>query len=47
MTLSKAGLTKHEETIPYWLAAQEEWNEKIGAERADALRDELISITQV
>lgn len=46
LTLSKIGVKKYEEAMPYWLAAQEEWNKKVGAERAEAIRKELLSITE-
>ncbi|ABR91561.1 transcriptional regulator, MarR family [Janthinobacterium sp. Marseille] len=46
LTLSRAGITKFEESDPHWRAAQQEWNNKVGSERAKALREELISLTE-
>jgi DNA-binding MarR family transcriptional regulator len=47
LTLSRAGLKKYEESDPYWQAAQDEWNRKVGVDRANAIREELISLTKI
>lgn len=47
LTLSKKGLNKFEEADPYWRAAQAEWVKKVGLDRAKAVREELISLTEI
>jgi len=45
--LSDAGEAKMAEAETYWNAAQNEWEKKVGAKRAKALRDELIQVTHL
>lgn len=47
LSLTKSGQSKHKEAMPLWQSAQNEWTNKIGSERANHLRDELISIANV
>lgn len=47
LSLTKNGQSKHKEAVPLWQSAQNEWAKKIGSERANNIRDELISITKV
>lgn len=45
--LSKLGEKKLAEAEVYWADAQKEWEERVGAKRAKALRKELIQVTQL
>lgn len=47
ITLSNAGQKKYLEAEPYWMAAQEEWNEKVGHERANNIRETLLGLTEI
>lgn len=44
-SLSKAGHKKYTDTLPYWRAAQQEYEELVGKDRAKLLREELIAAT--
>jgi DNA-binding MarR family transcriptional regulator len=45
--LSSEGEVKMAEAEAYWKDAQNEWEKKVGAKRAKALRDELIHVTHL
>ena len=47
LSLTKTGRLKHEEAVPLWQSAQNEWTRKIGVQRANSIRDELISISHI
>ena len=46
LSLSKAGTRKYLDAVPCWRAAQEEYEELVGKDRAKLLRQELMAITQ-
>ncbi|RFB69727.1 MULTISPECIES: MarR family winged helix-turn-helix transcriptional regulator [unclassified Herbaspirillum] len=46
LSLSKAGARKYLDAVPCWRAAQEEYEELVGKDRAKLLRQELMAITQ-
>lgn len=46
LSLSKAGARKYLDAVPYWRAAQQEYEEMIGKDRARLLRQELMAVTQ-
>lgn len=47
LSLTRSGMKKLEQATRHWQAAQDEWEQKLGAERAEALRRELVSITDL
>jgi DNA-binding MarR family transcriptional regulator len=46
LSLSKAGTRKFLDTLPHWRAAQKEYEELVGKDRAKLLREELMAVTQ-
>jgi len=46
LSLSTAGARKFLDTLPHWRAAQKEYEELVGKDRAKFLRQELMAVTQ-
>ncbi len=44
LTLSTEGMARYDGALPYWLAAQREFEARVGTDRARKLREELLEI---
>ncbi|HEV7778006.1 MAG TPA: MarR family winged helix-turn-helix transcriptional regulator [Luteibacter sp.] len=44
LNLSAEGMARYEGALPYWMAAQKEFEARVGTDRARKLREELLEI---